>query len=467
MVIVPFRNAYLQVDQDEKDKETYFTTLFEQLSQNCTNLITRCLEANLEDEVDELLKRKRHKQRMRNDEKQTTRMRCCKCGSQKVSDFSRNGHYVRGLDTSWGHVRLWMPQVECQCGGGVRVSYKTLKPRQRIWKDIEAEFRSAYGYGLSLRRIKAQQDEAIGRSLGLRSINERIHEVAKCLPLWQASRLGDPPPVVRLDGIWMVLMKPTGEEKKDKLGRHRKVKTGKRIPILVAQGVWPASGRQEVIGWVLADAEDQDGWLELILQLRQKGVNIEDIQLLIGDGSSGLEALRLKQFPDVPFQRCIFHKLKNLWRDLKVPEGLDRQQIRDYKLEFIHQASQIWEAKDEYGASRLLKAFCLRWKESQPKAVATLDDGFDLTVTYYRVLDQAAQKGEAWPVELLRTTSQLERENRNMRRRLNEAVLFHSETGLSACLYLNQVLCQFMRSSTMPGKWSHHIERQIADANLS
>ena len=148
-----------------------------------------------------------------------------------------------------------MPQVECQCGGGVRVSYRTLKPRQRIWKDIEAEFRSAYGYGMSLRRIKAQRDEVLGRSLGLRTINARVHEAASCLPLWQETKVGEPPPVVRMDGIWVTLMKTTGNQKKDKLGRQRQVKTGKRIPILVAQGVWPASGRQEVIAWVIADGK--------------------------------------------------------------------------------------------------------------------------------------------------------------------------------------------------------------------
>lgn len=452
----------MQVDQSQEG-ENYFASLFGELSRNSNELIACCLEANLEDELDQLLKRKRHSRRKPADEKQDNRMKCGKCGSQKVSDFSRNGHYRRELDTHWGQLHLFMPQVECQCGGGVRVSYKTLKPRQRIWKDLEAEFRSGYGYGMSLRRIKAQRDELIGRSLGLRTINERVQEAVKGLPLWRETKLGDPPPVVRMDGIWVTLMKATGAQKKDKLGRHRQVKTGKRIPILVAQGVWPASGRQEVIAWVVADGEDQEGWGQLVFQLKQKGVYLQDLQLLIADGSSGLEALRQRQFPEVPFQRCIFHKLKNLWRALKEPEGLDREQIRDYKLKFVRQAAYIWEAKDECDACRRLRTFVQTWQASQPKAAAMLNDGFDQTVTYYRVQEQAAQKGEVWPAQLLRTTSQLERENRSIRRRMDEAVLFHSETGLSACLYLNQVFCQSMRTSPMPGKWSHLIERQITE----
>jgi transposase-like protein len=267
-----------------------------------------------------------------------------------------------------------------------------------------------------------------------------------------------------MDGIWVTVMKPTGEQKKDKKGRNRKVKTGKRIPILVAQGVWPASGRQEVIGWVIAAGETQEGWEDLAFQLRQKGVYLEDIQLLIADGSSGLEALLQKKYPEVPFQRCIFHKLKNLWRALKEPEGLDRQQIRDYKLNFVQKAAHIWDADDECEATQRLRAFVQKWQDCQPKATAILNDGFDLTVTYYRVMEQAAQKGELWPVQLLRTTSQLERENRCIRRRMDAAVLFHSEIGLSASLYLNQIFYQSMRSSPMPGNWSQQIEQQIAEA---
>jgi putative transposase len=463
MVIVPVGKVNLQVEQ-RAEGETYFSRLFCELSRNCNGLVSRCVEEILEDEVDQLLKRKRHQRRCWRDEKRDVRMKCSRCGSQKVSDFRRNGHYRRGLETSWGHIQIQMPQVECQCGGGVRVAYKTLRVRQRIWKDLEVEFRSGYGYGMSLRRIKAKYDEVIGGSLGLRTINSRVHAVAESLPLWQQTRIVDPPPVVRMDGIWMNLMKSTGIKKQDKLGRMRTVKTGKRVPILVAQGVWPASGRQEVIGWVIADGENQAGWSDLVYHLRQRGVRVEDLRLLIADGSSGLEALRQKNFPQVPFQRCIFHKLKNLWAKLIDPDHLDHLQIRAYKLKIIRHAAQIWQAKDEGEAWRCLKAFSLKWQTSQPQAVAFLNEGFEWTVSFYQVVSQAAQNGEHWQASLLRTTSHLERENRSVRRRLDGAVVFHSIQGLSACLYLNQVLCQSMRSSFSPGTWIQTIELQIAEA---
>lgn len=225
------------------------------------------------------------------------------------------------------------------------MTYHTPPARQRIWQDLETEFRSAYGYGLGLRQIKAKWDATLGGSLGLRTINTRVGAVAESLPHWQQACLADPPPVVRLDGIWMTLMHSTRVQKPDQLGRQRPVKTGKRVPILVAQGVWPAEGRQEVIAWVIAAGEDQAGWGDLIFhQLRQKGVRVEDLCLLIADGSSGLEALRQKKFPEVPFQRCGFHKLKNLWRAWKELPDQERPQMREEKLQIIRQAAHIWQA---------------------------------------------------------------------------------------------------------------------------
>ena len=46
-------------------------------------------------------------------------------------------------------------------------------------------------------------------------------------------------------------------EEVEELGRA--VKTGKRIPILVAQGIWPDTGQEEVPCWAIGEAEDQVG----------------------------------------------------------------------------------------------------------------------------------------------------------------------------------------------------------------
>jgi putative transposase len=463
MAIVPVGKVNVQAETNPENGEAYFEKLYSELNRNCGEVVARSIGAMLEQELDGMLKRKRHHRYAGEADQWDGRMKCGKCGSQKREDFRRNGHYRRGLDTSYGHLTIEMPQVECQCGGGVRVKYQTLQSRQRIWKDLEIEFRNASGYGMNLRQIKDKYDGKIGGSLGLRTINSRICDVSKLVPIWQQTKIEDLPSVVRVDGIWITLMKVTGEYRQDKQGRRRKVKKGKRIPILVAQGIWPERGRQEVIGWVIADGEDHVGWSDLFFQLRQKGLILEDLRLLIADGSAGLEALRQKKFPNVPFQRCVFHKLKNIWRDLKTPQGLDYAQAHEEKLKVIRHAAQIWKADTESEAWSRMRAFSLTWQNEQPKAVDTLQTGFEWTLSFYQVLVQAEQAGQHWSAALFRTTSQLERENRNIRRRLDRAVVFHSEQGLAACFYLNQVFCQSMRTSSIPAQWSQIIQRQLAN----
>lgn len=73
----------------------------------------------------------------------------------------------------------------------------------------------------------------------------------------QAWEKGSAPPVVRVDGIWLTVMFETGQVERDKAGRLRPIKRGKKIPILAAQGVWPATGETHLIAWMRVDGEDE------------------------------------------------------------------------------------------------------------------------------------------------------------------------------------------------------------------
>jgi len=70
------------------------------------------------------------------------------------------------------------------------------------------------------------------------------------------------------------------------------------------------------------------------------------------------------------------------------------------------------------------------WRDSQPKAVATLRRDFRQTVAYFYVLDRFPD----WQTRHLRTTSRLERFNRTLRRRFRDAAAFHSDDGITAVI---------------------------------
>lgn len=464
MTIIPINKQRIPINLDDPE-EKFFQELFLGLKGVFREVLIQIIEIILEMEVNKYLIRGRYQRRKRMRKHEGVRMTCHRCGSRDVSKFRRNGHYRRGLSTNWGYIEFNMPQVECTCGGGVRVEYRTLRHRQRIWNDLEAQFRSESGYGMSLREIKAKMDVELKGSLGLRTINEQIHRANALMPIWERGLVKNIPPVIRLDGIWVKLMVSTGNYQQDAIGRKREVKTRKKLPILVAQGVWPAEGRQEILTWVIAEGEDKDSWGDLIFQLRQKGIRLEDMKLVIGDGSSGLFALLQQQYPFVPFQRCIFHKLKNLWQDMVDPVGMDKEQTRQYKCDLINEAAKIWQAEQASDAQRKMQVFSNKWKDAQPKMVTTLQRDFDLTVTFYDAIEDAAQFGQIWPPEQLRTTSQLERDNRRVRKRLRNAVLYHSFQGLSAALCLNYALGDALRNEVLPGYWHDNVEKQIAEVS--
>jgi transposase-like protein len=331
-----------------------------------------------------------------------------------------------------------------------------------MWDDLEEEIRERSGWGMTLRQSKAQVDVQLQSSVGLRTLNKRIHQMGQLVPAWRERVLDDIPPVVRVDGIWLTLMKDTEEKKKDVLGRQRIVKQGHKVPILVAQGVWPVSGQQAVVAWVVGGAEDEASWEALLTQMYGRGICPQrGLRLLVVDGAAGFEAARKTVFWDVPVQRCVFHKLRNVRRDLVVPEDLSRKQKRAYRRRFIRSVARIWQAESEKEARKRQSQFCTKWQDKQSQAVDTLRRDFERTLTFYRVRAQAAQSGEQWPARYLRTTSHLEREMRVLRRRIAPAVLFHSTHGLESVIHQRLVRRAAERAYALPGSWQCRLERAL------
>jgi transposase-like protein len=94
--------------------------------------------------------------------------------------------------------------------------------------------------------------------------------------------------------------------------------------VLIALGVWPERGRQEVLAWALTAAEDFMAWLGFPTRLEEAGIAVEHgLQVIIHDGGPGLcAALRFLDLGAAQ-QRCLFHKLRNIRQALKLPDDLD------------------------------------------------------------------------------------------------------------------------------------------------
>ena len=419
----------------------FFRRLTSQIEGDIEQLVSRRVEEALEEAVTMLLGRGSY-ERPRSSDRTWVEARCQRCGSGQRSQFSRNGHRPRSLITMWAVLSIWLPRLICQCGGSVSFDfYGLLKPRQRLWHDCDEQILLWSKLALSLREIKSLLDSKLWTSFGLRTLNRRLHQIAESLSLWREETFSQSPPVVMVDAIRMRVMFDTGRRKRDRKGRIRKVKGVKIVCIMVAMGVWPDSGQSRILDWEIGPGpgEKAEDWERFLTRLEERGIRGErGLKLLISDGGSGLLSALEEVYFEAPHQRCIFHKLKNLWREIEIPDhlaGQTQDKQKRYKRKLIREAGLIWQAKQKSTAIRRYLGFCRKWRKEQPEVVRTLRRGFRATLSFYDVQQEVKAQGHHWEARYLRTTSRLERFNRALRRKFRQVAVYHSVEGLSAAIH--------------------------------
>ena len=273
------------------------------------------LEAGLEAEVESQLGRKKGEPRRISSQEHLSEWKCGHCGCQDAHQFLRDGHYRRNLETGWGHLQgLRVPMLECQrCGHDVICVFSVLEKFQRFWIDVEQDALFCSGLGQSLRTITQRWSAQTESSVGLRALNERIHQVEPLIEQMRKQAIVPSPAVVQFDGIWVTIQREGEKIKQDSKKRHRKQRTGNKQVILVALAFWE-DGRREVLDWHIAPSEEHTHWEVLLNRLFQRGVQAEKgLKMIVRDGCGGLEEAVAQVYgPCVLDQRCVFHKLHNV-----------------------------------------------------------------------------------------------------------------------------------------------------------
>jgi putative transposase len=351
---------------------------------------------------------------------------CAHCGCTDANQFIRDGHYRRRLETGWGHLEtLRVPMLECQrCEHDVVAQFAILDKYQRFW--LDAPHRAIIGLGLSrsLRQLSQEWAATLGASVGLRTINERINQLEATLAHVHREPISEVPAVVQFDGIWLSLQMQQEGIHEDSRKRKRPRKRGKRIVVLVALGLWTdGSRKRRILDWEVAEKEEQAAWERLVQRLWERGVKLETgLQAIVRDGSEGLEqALDYVYGSALVQQRCILHKLRNVSHK---GVGLDRAG----KKSFMEQAAAVDQAPSAPEAHARLAAFAEQWRPTQPQAVATFEREFEQTIRYYAL--------EGMVREVRRTTSLLERTNREVRRKFRQVGCFSSPKGTEVAVYI-------------------------------
>ena len=161
-----------------------------------------------------------------------------------------------------------------------------------------------------------------------------------------------------------------------------------RLAVMMLDGI-ELHGRTNIVALGISTAGDKlalglwDGSTEnatvaaaLLADLVDRGLDVEQGMLFVIDGSKALrKAVRLVFGNDVPVQRCVQHKERNVLDHL--PER-DRQAVKA-------RLRRAWAETDHDRALEQLNALALELDRAHPGAAASLREGMEETLTVIRL----------------------------------------------------------------------------------
>jgi putative transposase len=316
-----------------------------------------------------------------------------------------NGHYQRQMLSSFGKVAdIPIPRFRQGFGSHALQSLNVFdKEQDKFMKLIE----QMHLLGISQRKIKSLAQTCFGINLSLKRVGEINKELAQkeeCNINSQA--IADEFEYLLLDGIW---------EKTKGYGWD-----SNKSVLLCALGI-RADGTRKIIGFSFARREDNQTWGEFVGQLKQRGLTGKKLQLVIIDDTAAIKNAVERYYPATPIQGCIAHKARNVLAKTKFK----------HKKEMADDLRTIWNAQDKKQALANAKTVCKKWYLVQPEAVNSLKFNLEYCLTFFDFPKDLWQK--------IRTTNILEREFREVRRRIKvfDSSFNHPESTQN---YANNIL---------------------------
>ena len=299
----------------------------------------------------------------------------------------RNGYRSRRWDTRAGEIELQIPKIR---QGSYFPSF--LQPRKRSEQALVSVVQQAYVCGVSTRRV-----DQLVESLGLRISKSEVSRIAGLLDE-QVTAFRERP----LEGRYPYLFVDAKIEK---------VRDGGRVArkcVVIAHAVHE-TGRREIVGLDVGEAETEAFWTEFLRSLVARG--LVGVQLAISDAHPGLKAA-IARVLGTAWQRCTVHFLRDL-------RGHCRKDQHDALGALIR---QLFTAPDGSEARRRLGDAVAQLEPRLPKIAALLEDAEDDVLAFY------AFPAEHWPK--LRSTNPLERFNREIGRRTDVVGIFPDDPSL-------------------------------------
>ena len=277
----------------------------------------------------------------------------------------RNGYLPsRNLQTGAGPLELKQPRVRDNSSDKdqrVRFSSSILPAYLRRSKSIDELIPLLYLKGIST----GDFNEALAALLGEDAPNLSANTIVRLKEKWHREYLefsqrdlsGKEYVYIWADGIHVNVRLESPENK--------------RQCMLVLMGA-TSDGNKELIAIVDGYRESEQSWYELLVDLKNRGLQLAP-KLAIGDGALGFWAALRKVFGETREQRCWVHKTANILN--KMPKSVQPKAKQD-----IH---EIWMAETRKDAEKAFDTFLEKYELKYSEASKCLKKDRDVLLTFY------------------------------------------------------------------------------------
>jgi len=320
---------------------------------------------------------------------------------------TRNGKSRKTLKGEFGELPIEIPRDR-------QGSFEPqiIPKHQTRWSGFDDKILSLYARGMTVREIQSHLEEMYGAEVSpslISSVTDAVVEDAKA---WQSRPLDALYPIVYLDCI------------------HVKVRDSGVVrvkAIYLALGI-KLDGEKELLGIWIAQTEGAKFWLQVVTELKNRGV--QDIFIACVDGLKGFPEAIEAVFPKTAVQLCVVHMVRH---SLNFVSWKLRKDVAA-DLRAIYTAATVDEAEQQ------LTAFEAKWDADYPPIGQSWRRNWARITPFFE-----------YPPEIRRviyTTNAIESVNMSLRKITKNRGSFPSDEALLKLFYL--ALNNISKKWTMP-----------------
>ena len=302
---------------------------------------------------------------------------------------SRNGSRDRDLNTRVGRITLQVPRHR-------NVPFKTLvfENYSRSEAALVAGMAEMVVNGVSTRKVSRVMETLCGTSFSKSAVSEVCKDLDKAVKEFRNRPLEGDYPFLTVDATYF------------------KVRENSRViskAFMIAYGT-NAEGHREILGFGVYANESSATWTDFLLGLKKRGLT--GLLMITSDAHEGILNAIGKVFPTVPWQRCQFHFIRNITD--KAP--------KKYQAGLQTELQELFNCKTLTEARKVRDRIMEDYRDVAESAVTCLDEGFESAMTVMLL--------PAWLRRFYRTSNQIERLNKELKRRSKVIGVFPNEDSV-------------------------------------